>query len=531
MHLGHASGPYVVADILRRALELRGQQPIYVAGTLGHQEHIAVTAKAEGLSYYQLAERNTRAIKESFYRLQIKTDVFLEPRPTERFHEIVLDLFEILSKAGAVVERETAVPFDQQSGHFVVDGQVYGVCPHCGSHAFGMECEGCGGFVLDSELGSPTNRAGVRLAHKPLRRMFLRLDKLSAQLNKFRNTAILPVQAKSFVDSWLTRGLPEVCVTNPLSEGVRVPLAGYEDQRFTVCFEYVPRHFVAVEEWAARNGRKSSWREIDRQGDIELSIFFGSDNSFGRLLMIPAVTSAVGAESLVPRRCFFNHFLLLDGSKFSTSRNHAVWVNEFADEENSDMVRFFLAMIHPDTQETNFALSEFRAHVAKFWRGDLAALVRSLRLRLQMLGNQSIPPAGTWGRDEIRFYRRIMEIDGLIDHWYRLDTFNPSLIARELELFVRDAVSFGNACEVWPRYAQPDPDRVRTQLRILLCAYIRTAMALYPLCPKMGGLMLDGIAATHPNIGWQRRNWLVEQVQPLSCRQLETIEHRLAHES
>ncbi len=109
-----------------------------------------------------------------------------------------------------------------------------------------------------------------------------------------------------------------------MTEGVPVPRAGYEDQRFMVCMEYVARHCLAVEDWGHRCGRSVRWDEVATEGRVDIDIFFGSDNAFGRLVTIPTITGAVGRKEARACRAFMNHFLLLDGAKFSTSRNHAI---------------------------------------------------------------------------------------------------------------------------------------------------------------------------------------------------------------
>ncbi len=56
-----------------------------------------------------------------------------------------------------------------------------------------------------------------------------------------------------------------------------------------------------------------------------------------------------------------NRFILLEGSKFSTSRRHAIWTRAFADAVDSDLVRHYLARISPDETETSFRVDEFVA--------------------------------------------------------------------------------------------------------------------------------------------------------------------------
>jgi methionyl-tRNA synthetase len=56
-----------------------------------------------------------------------------------------------------------------------------------------------------------------------------------------------------------------------------------------------------------------------------------------------------------------NEFYTLDGAKFSTSRNHAVWANELLQKEDPSIVRLFLAWDRPDRYRSDFTWHSFRA--------------------------------------------------------------------------------------------------------------------------------------------------------------------------
>ena len=56
-----------------------------------------------------------------------------------------------------------------------------------------------------------------------------------------------------------------------------------------------------------------------------------------------------------------NEFYTLDGLKFSTSRNHAVWANELLRDEDPALVRLFLAWDRPDRYQSDFTWKTFRA--------------------------------------------------------------------------------------------------------------------------------------------------------------------------
>ena len=56
-----------------------------------------------------------------------------------------------------------------------------------------------------------------------------------------------------------------------------------------------------------------------------------------------------------------NELYLLDGQKFSTSRNHALWADEFLADEDRELVRLYLSWDRPDRYESNFTRESYDA--------------------------------------------------------------------------------------------------------------------------------------------------------------------------
>ena len=80
-----------------------------------------------------------------------------------------------------------------------------------------------------------------------------------------------------------------------------------------------------------------------------------------RIDPVVAVWAAAGVNPLPISGLVVNEFYTLDGSKFSTSRNHAVWANELLGKEDPSIVRLFLAWDRPDRYQSDFTWNSFRA--------------------------------------------------------------------------------------------------------------------------------------------------------------------------
>ena len=71
-----------------------------------------------------------------------------------------------------------------------------------------------------------------------------------------------------------------------------------------------------------------------------------------------------------------NEFYTLDGLKFSTSRNHAIWADELLASEDPEIVRLYLAWDRPDRYQSDFtrpAFEAFRDRVAPMLDGSAPA--------------------------------------------------------------------------------------------------------------------------------------------------------------
>ena len=109
---------------------------------------------------------------------------------------------------------------------------------------------------------------------------------------------------------------------------------------------------------------------------------FGFDNSFYYLLFIPSLLRALNSQAKLPDAVITNEFLLLDGMKFSTSREHAIWADEF--NGNTDHLRLYLSLHRPATLQCDFKIEKFRSFSA-----DLEAQLQILKQRAKCVAQKS----------------------------------------------------------------------------------------------------------------------------------------------
>lgn len=100
-------------------------------------------------------------------------------------------------------------------------------------------------------------------------------------------------------------------------------------------------------------------------GDSKLIHFIGKDNIVFHCIIFPAMLHLRGDGYVLPEQVPANEFLNLEGQKISTSRNWAVWLNEYLEEmpNRKDELRYVLTSIAPETKDSEFTWKDYQTRV------------------------------------------------------------------------------------------------------------------------------------------------------------------------
>ncbi len=345
LHLGHMSGPYLSADILTRYLRQKGSQVSLISGTDDHQNYVAFQAQKLNQAPQTFRSSMRTRIINGFKSLNIHHDEFTEPKMESDYKAQVQSFFQRAIDKSIIQKEQILFPHCETCANFLVDAAIIGNCPDCQNPSHGS-CENCGVVVMPNELHN------IRCAICPGSDKIPKLKKASvytfhlgrnlplivSDLNKLETSS----KIKNLIQKMLHRKNAKVLVSHPDPEnhGIAIPSS---QQSIHVWFE-----MAATYEKFAISPKK--WISC-----------FGFDNSFYYLLFIPSVLKAVNQESRFPDHVITNDFLNLEGSKFSTSRNHALWADDFLADASAkaDTLRFFLALHRPSTKTSDFSKLEF----------------------------------------------------------------------------------------------------------------------------------------------------------------------------
>lgn len=357
-HIGHLAGCYLPADIYVRYLRAKKQDVKFVCGSDEHGVPITIRAMKENITPQQVVDKYHKIIKESFEEMGISFDIYSRTS-NPIHHKTASDFFLNLYNEGLFEEKETEQYYDEERQTFLADRYITGTCPVCGNtNAYGDQCEKCGSSLSPEQLINPRSTLSDAVPVKrKTKHWYFPLQDYEAFLRKWilddhkewRNNVY--GQCKS----WLDKGLQSRAMTRDSNWGVKVPLAGAEGKVLYVWFD-APIGYISATKELLEN-----WEDYWYREDTKLVHFIGKDNIVFHCIIFPAMLKAHG-NFVLPDNVPANEFLNIEGQKVSTSRNWAVWVDEYLEDfpRQQDVLRYVLCANAPETKDNDFTWKDFQ---------------------------------------------------------------------------------------------------------------------------------------------------------------------------
>ena len=502
VHIGHLAGVYVPADIYARYMRLKGQEVLFVCGSDEHGVPVTIRARKEGITTQQVVDRYHQLIKRSFADFGISFDIYSRTT-SDIHHKFASDYFRKLYDEGKFVEQTTEQFYDPETGHFLTDRNIRGECPHCHSlGAYGDQCEKCGSTLSPEELINPYNaETGNPLVKKPTSHWYLPLDQYQQWLEQW-----ILEQHKEWrpnvygqCKSWLDGGLRPRAVTRDLDWGIPVPVEGAEGKVLYVWFDAPIGYISNTKELCdAQPEKYGNWETWWKDQSTRLIHFIGKDNIVFHCIVFPAMLKADGSY-ILPDNVPSNEFLNLEGDKISTSRNWAVWLNEYLDDfpGKQDVLRYVLTANAPETKDNDFTWSDFQARN----NNELVAIYgnfvnRALVLTGKYFGGR-VPAQGAladYDRQTVNEFCNVKaELERLLNDFRFRDAQKEAMnLARIGNKYLADT-------EPW-KLAKTDLQRTATILNLSLQIAANLAIAFEPFLPFSS-------AKLRTMLGQQSFNW------------------------
>ena len=491
VHIGHLAGVYIPSDIYVRYLRLRGRDVLWVCGSDEHGVPITIKARKEGVTPQDVVDKYNGIIKDSFERLGISFDIY--SRTTSPVHaRTASDFFRTLYDKGEFTVSESEQYYDPEAQTFLADRYITGTCPCCGSEgAYGDQCEKCGSTLSATDLINPKSAiSGATPVLRKTKHWYLPLDKHEQWLREWILDGHKEWKSNVYgqCKSWLDTGLQPRAVSRDLDWGIPVPVEGAEGKVLYVWFDAPIGYISATKELTP------DWEKYWKDEQTKLVHFIGKDNIVFHCIVFPAMLKAHGGY-ILPDNVPANEFLNLEGDKISTSRNWAVWLNEYLDDMpgKQDVLRYVLCANAPETKDNDFTWKDFQTRNNNELVAVLGNFVNRALVLTEKYFDGTVPEAGPLAEYDEQTLAELPRIKAAVEDAIENYRFREAL--REAMNMARLGNKYLADTEPW-KVVKTDKDRVATILNVALQITANLAIVIEPFMPfsaeKMLGMLSVG---------------------------------------
>ena len=494
LHLGHIAGVYLPADIFVRFLRMNKHDVVYICGSDEHGAAITLRAKKEGITPQEIVDKYHTLISDTFSQFNISFDIY-HRTSSQLHHETSADFFKKLHDNNQFIEESSEQYFDEDFQQFLADRYITGTCPKCSyANAYGDQCEKCGSDLSPTDLINPISTlSGKSPILKTTAHWYLPMnqheDWLRDWIQKGGLNGKLQHDPKAWKNqvigqcmSWINGGLKPRAMTRDLDWGVKVPLPNADGKVLYVWLDAPIGYISATKQWALDNNKnwKDYWGNTEGK-DRKLVHFIGKDNIVFHAIIFPILLKNHG-DFILPDNVPAYEFLNLEGDKFSTSRNWAVWLHEYLEAYPTkvDELKYVLTAIAPENKDSEFTWKEFQSRI----NNELAAIYGNFVNRTLVLTQKYyegiIPAPNKFNAEDLLVLKELQEIPERISkniYEYKL---------REAQAEMMNLARLGNKYladqEPW-KVIKIDGERVKTILYIALQITAALSVASFPFIP------------------------------------------------
>ncbi|MBP2564896.1 methionine--tRNA ligase [Agrobacterium tumefaciens] len=459
-HIGHAY-ELIATDAMARFQRLDGMDVFFLTGTDEHGQKMQQTARAEGISPEELAQRNSDQFREMGKLLNASNDDFIRTTE-ERHHETSRNIWNLMADSGDIYK-------DSYAGWYSVRDEAY-----YGEDETEVRTDG----VRYGPQGTPVEWVEEESYFFKLSEYQDKLLKLYEENPEF----IGPAERRNEIISFVKSGLKDLSISRTTFDwGIKVP----NDPKHVmyVWVDALTNYITATGYIEDKNGPRAKYWPADVH-------IIGKDIIRFHAVYWPAFL--MSAKLPLPKRVYAHGFLLNKGEKMSKSLGNVVDPANLVNHFGLDQVRYFFLREVSFGQDGSYSeegiATRINADLAN-GIGNLAS--RSLSMIVKNCDGQ-IPTPGEFTDEDKAM---LASADGLLA--ICREEMGTQLIHRALAAIiavVSETDRYFASQEPWA-LKKTDPERMGTVLYVTAEVVRQIGILLQPFMPESCDKLLDLVAA------------------------------------
>ena len=430
--------------------------------------------------------------KEDFASVDMSFDFYYQTHSPENI-QLAQHFFKVLLEKGYIFKKKIKQFYCEKDKKFLPDRYVKGKCPYCGAEdQYADGCEKCGRTFEPGELLEPKCAiCGSTPVFKETLHYFFKLSAFSDKLKEWlENNKNLQEDVKNYVLRWIEEGLKDWDITRDISWGVPIPL---EEAKGKVLYGWFDNHLGYIS-FVLRYCKDRGIDGKEFWNSSTIYHFIGKDIVYHHYLFLPAMRMAEGSFKLpdfIPTR---GH-LLLEGKKFSKSRNWYISVRDFVKNFPSDYLRYYLAAITPYSQaDVNFSWKEFQAKINNELVANIGNFIYRTLSFIHSYFDGKVPTPTQFDDVDLEFKKKIESAAEYVGK--EMDSMN-------FDKALKRIAEFSSFCNQY--FQKKEPWKTKDENCLFLCinAVRVLAILLRPFVPKSSKRIWELLSLE----GWEDVRW------------------------
>ena len=455
-HIGHAYEA-VATDALARFRRLQGRDVFFLTGTDEHGIKMLQTAKAQGITAAELADRNTPKFRDMVAALDCSNDDFITTRE-ERHKRSCQELWRRMQANGDIY-------LDKYAGWYSVRDEAY--------YDESELKEGADGKKL-SPQGTPVEWVEEES-------YFFRLSAYQSRLLAHYDEHpefIGPDTRANEVKSFVRGGLQDLSISRTTFDW-GIPVPGDPKHIMYVWVDALTNYLTGV---GFPDEESESFKRY-WPADVHV---IGKDIIRFHAVYWPTFLMSAGVA--LPKQVFGHGFLYNRGEKMSKSVGNVVDPFVLTKDYGVDQIRYFLLREVPFGQDGNYS----REGIVQRINADLANDLGNLAQRsLSMIAKNcdgTVPKPGRFNTSDETILAAANSLLPRVEE--AIDAF---AVHRALEIvwaLIADANRYFAGEQPWA-HKKTDPERMGTILYVTAEVTRQIAIMVQPVMPESAGKLLD----------------------------------------